>query len=87
MTPSSQTPPFRHKYNLSDYEEPSGNLPRQNFSNESFCPQAGPTTESNESFNKWSCTAGGNDFSDNINCSVSYASQGSSVPSTFKPSF
>ena len=58
--------PAWDKYNLSHYFEPSGNLPPKDFYNDSFWPQTAP-----DSFNNWSCTAGGNLFHDNSYCEMS----------------
>jgi hypothetical protein len=58
--------PAWDKYNLSHYFEPSGGLPPRDFFNESFYPQSAPDT-----FNNWSCTAGGNLFRGNSYCNMS----------------
>jgi parallel beta-helix repeat protein len=58
--------PAWDKYNLRDYQEPSGSPTRLNFSNMSFYPSSDAGT-----FFNWSCSGGGSHFSDNTFCDMS----------------
>jgi hypothetical protein len=59
--------PAWNKYNLSHFDEPSGNLPRRALNNISdFYPVTTAGT-----FLNWSCSAGGNYFTDNTYCNMS----------------
>jgi hypothetical protein len=58
--------PAWDKYNLSHFDEPSGNLPRRAINNMSdFYPVTTAGT-----FLNWSCSAGGNYFADNTYCNM-----------------